>query len=82
MSPDPRLSTTYRADGSPSRAGVELWLDVGGETQEQYPRRAAGEALAAGVAAASDGLNVEAHALRWHSRGQEGTGVYVLARRR
>jgi hypothetical protein len=79
---DPRLSTTYAADGSPSRAGIELWLDSADEDEEQYPRRAAGEAIGPAVVAAGDGLTVAAQVLRWHSRGQEGLGMYTLARAR
>jgi hypothetical protein len=75
--PDPRLSTTYTADGRPLRAGVELWLDTDQDDEQQYPRRAAGEALGAS-ASAVDGLDVQAHAFRWHSRGRDGAGVYLL----
>ena len=56
---DPRLSTTYAADGSPTRAGIELWLDVSEDSDEQYPRRAAGEATGLRADATVDGLSVE-----------------------
>jgi hypothetical protein len=76
---DPRLSTTYTAAGQPLRAGLELWL--GDDEEEQYPRRAAGEAVGAGAAAQIDGFDVRAQPFRWHSRGRDGAGVYLLARR-
>jgi hypothetical protein len=75
---DPRLSTTYAADGTPARAGVELWLD--GEDGQQYPRRAAGESVAAGTKVAEHDLDLTAELFRWHSRGRDGAGVYLLAR--
>jgi hypothetical protein len=76
---DPRLSTTYDDRGAPLRAGLELWMD--GDEATQYPRRAAGESLGAGADAELDGLVLRAELLRWHSRGREGAGVYLLARR-
>ena len=79
---DPRLSTTYAADGTPLRAGMELWLDVAEDSDEQYPRRAAGEATGLRAAATVDGLSVSAHAFWWHSRGTDGAGVYLLAQAR
>lgn len=77
---DPRLSTTYAADGSPRRAGLELWFNVSEDSDEQYPRRAAGEALGLGTASIVDGLTVAAHPFKWHSRGADGAGVYLLVR--
>ncbi len=76
---DPRLSTTYSQAGVPVRAGLELWLDED-EEAEQYPRRAAGEALSEGIVSAGDGFEIRAEPFRWHSRGQEGYGVYLLMR--
>ena len=76
---DPRLSTTYGAAGRPARAGLELWLSDG---ENEFPVRAAGEALGASVAASEDDLEVRAELFRWHSRGREGAGVYLLAQRR
>lgn len=73
---DPRLSTTYSASGEPARATLELWI---GEGENEFPRRAAGEASGVGVAADADGLALRVVPLRCHSRGREGTGVYVLA---
>lgn len=83
---DPRLSTTYEAGGWPVRAGLELWLtssDTGEEEPErQYPRRASGEATGARAQAAAGELDVLAEPFRWHSRGRDGAGMYILARRR
>jgi hypothetical protein len=78
---DPRLSTTYAADGWPARAGVELWL-AGDEPERQYPRRASGEALGPRAQATAGELELQAEPFRWHSRGREGAGMYLLARRR
>jgi hypothetical protein len=80
---DPRLSTTYGPTGEPARAGLELWLADGEEAAEQpYPRRAAGEALGAKAASVIGELGVQADLLRWHSRGREGAGVYLLVQGR
>lgn len=81
---DPRLSTTYSGEGRPARAGLELWLDAETEEgeQQQYPTRAAGERAGAGVVGSLDGLEVLADPFRWHSRGADGTGVYLLIRPR
>jgi hypothetical protein len=76
---DPRFSTTYAADGSPARAGLELWLNSE-DGEEQFPRRAAGEALGPRASTTVDGLSITACPFRWHSRGTDGAGVYVLAR--
>jgi hypothetical protein len=76
---DPRLSTTYSAAGRPLRAGVELWL--GDDEDEQYPRRALGEAVGDDAAGQVGGFEVRAQPFRWQSRGRDGAGVYLLARR-
>jgi hypothetical protein len=75
---DPRLSTTYGADGAPARAGLELWLD--GEEEQHYLRRAAGESVSAGTRVAEAGIELWAELFRWHSRSRDGAGVYLLAR--
>jgi hypothetical protein len=73
---DTRLSTTYTEAGDPARTSLELWVSDG---ENEFPRRAAGEA-AGGVATVSAGeLAVRVAPLRCHSRGLEGAGVYVLA---
>ena len=87
---DPRLSTTYLADGLPARASFELWPeepaasqdDSQEEPQEPRPRRAAGEAIGPRGTSETEGLTVHAALFRWHSRGRQGAGVYVLARAR
>lgn len=77
---DPRMSTTYTSSGQPLRAGLELWL-AGEEEDSQYPRRAAGEAAGLGASARCGDFDVLAQPFRWHSRGQAGAGVYLLAQR-
>ena len=79
---DPRLSTTYEADGWPVRAGLELWLPSADESEPAYPRRASGEAAGTRGEAQSAGLELRAEPFRWHSRGRDGAGMYILARRR
>jgi hypothetical protein len=73
---DPRLSTTYAADGHPARMNLELW--TGDETQ--LARRVAGETTGRRVAASAAGWQLDAQLLECHSRGREGSGVYLLAR--
>ncbi|HUA47775.1 MAG TPA: hypothetical protein VMA77_21230 [Solirubrobacteraceae bacterium] len=80
---DPRLSTTYEAQGWPVRAGVELWLATPEDSEQQFPRRASGEATGPRVEGIADGgLELRAEPFRWHSRGRDGAGIYILARRR
>jgi hypothetical protein len=74
---EPRLSTTYTAGGLPVRASLELWIADG---DEQYPRRAAAEAIGAGAGVSAAGLALQVSPLRCHSRGLDGGGVYLLAR--
>ena len=78
---DPRLTTTYDAGGWPVRAGLELWLAGDGD-QEHFPRRASGEAAGARAQSAAGELDLRAEPFRWHSRGRDGAGIYILARRR
>jgi hypothetical protein len=85
---EPRLSTTYSAAGIPARAGLELWFEEpqgddphADDEHEGFPRRAAGEAIGAGIEWAAAGFALHAAPLRWHSRGQDGAGVYLLGRR-
>jgi hypothetical protein len=78
---DPRLSTTYGAAGSPARMGLELWLDQE-DSEQQYPRRATGEAVGASASWPVGSFQLEVHLLRCRSRGAVGAGAYVLARRR
>lgn len=85
---DPRLSTTYDAAGLPARVGLELWLEpeepegeADDENERQFSRRAAGEAIGTTIDWDVAGFNLHAALLRWHSRGSDGTGVYLLGRR-
>jgi hypothetical protein len=86
---EPRLSTTYTAAGVPSRAGLELWVEAevtadseeNGERAAELPRRAAGEAIGAGVDWRGGGFELQAVPLVWHSRGRDGAGIYLLGRR-
>jgi hypothetical protein len=73
---DPRLSTTYAASGRPTRMTLELWSD----DPDQYPRRFAGESAGREAEVSVAGWTVSAQLLRCHSRGHDGTGMYVLAR--
>lgn len=73
---DPRLSTTYTESGLPSRTNLELWI---GEGDQEFPRRVAGEAAGDGAILSAEGTELRVIPLRCHSRGREGTGVYVLA---
>lgn len=83
---EPRLSTTYDAGGAPTRASFELWLEPPAEEEgaeesaARFPWRAAGEALSALDGASAGAFEARAGLFRWHARGREGTGVYVLAR--
>ncbi len=88
---DPRLSTTYDAAGLPARVGLELWFepdDAGeasddDETERSFPRprHAAGDAIGAPIEWEVGGFKLHAALLRWHSRGEDGTGVYLLGQR-
>jgi len=73
---DPRLSTTYSAEGRPARVGLELWSDE----PESYPRRLAGESTGGRAVGEAGGWSVSAERLVCHSRGHDGTGVYLIAR--
>jgi hypothetical protein len=79
---EPRLSTTYEADGWPVRAGLELWLPAAEDSERQYPRRASGEAAGVRAQAQTASLELRAEPFRWHSRGRDGAGMYILAQRR
>jgi hypothetical protein len=78
---DPLLSTTYAADGLPLRVGLELWMDQD-ESEQLYPRRAAGQALGTGASATRSELDLHARPLRWQSHGLEGAGIYLISRTR
>jgi hypothetical protein len=73
---DPRLSTTYTAEGDPLRTSLELWIADG---ENEFPRRAAGEVAGPGAELAAGELQLRVAPLQCHSRGQDGAGVYLLA---
>jgi hypothetical protein len=83
---EPRLSTAYDADGHAARASLEVWLEdlhvEDGEDRPQYPRRFAGEATGERTRIEVAGAELDAALFRWHARGVEGAGVYVLVRPR
>jgi hypothetical protein len=71
----PRLSTTYDADGRQIAAGLELFVD-----EEGFPRRAAGE-LRCGTTLDLGRLRLHCAFFRWRMEGRTGVGRYdVLAR--
>jgi hypothetical protein len=73
---DPRMSTTYTADGLPAIANLELWI---GDGEEEYPRRAAVRATGPGAAAQTAPFGLRVAPMSCHARGHDGAGVYVLA---
>jgi hypothetical protein len=75
---DPRLSTTYAADGRPLRVGLELWLEGDGD-EEQFPRRATGETLGSAATGRIGRFDLHAQFVRWSSHDGDGAGVYLLA---
>ncbi|MEA2126016.1 MAG: hypothetical protein QOI80_2798 [Solirubrobacteraceae bacterium] len=72
---DPRLSTTYDAEGHQRRAGMELWLG-----EEGYPLRAAGEVIC-GSSLDLGELTLDLAFFRWRAEGTEGVGRYDILRR-
>jgi hypothetical protein len=82
---EPRLSTTYNDEQQPVRATLEMWFpddeepaDDEEERSVKYPRRAAGQAVGAGISHAEDGTGVRAQPFRWRAEGRDGAGVYLL----
>jgi hypothetical protein len=73
---DPRLSTTYDADGHQRRAGLELWV---GE-EDDYPRRGAGQVLC-GSSVELGQLRLDCAFFVWQLDGREGVGRYDMVRR-
>jgi hypothetical protein len=76
---EPRLSTTYGADGLPARVGLELWLEAD-DDGASFPRRANAEGVGAIIDLTAPGLELQAYAMRWHSHGRDGLGAYLLCR--
>ena len=75
---EPRLSTTYGDSGSPTRAGVELGLETEEGSDNLYPRRAVGQALAEPVRWTAAEIALEAQPFHWFSGSHQGPGVYLL----
>lgn len=75
---DPRLSTTYDADGVPRRIGIELWLADEPEGEQQWARHAAGAVTGSAVTGGGALASLRAQALTCSSRGQTGAGVFLL----
>jgi hypothetical protein len=73
---EPRLSTTYDAEGHHRRAGLELWV---GEDDE-LPRRASGEVVC-GTSLALGRLRLDCAFMHWHLDGRAGAGRYDVLRR-
>jgi hypothetical protein len=72
---DPRLSTTYDAEGHQRTAGLELFVD-----EDAMPRRAAGEVVC-GTTLDLGRLRLQCAFFRWRMEGRTGVGRYdVLAR--
>ena len=72
---EPRLSTTYDADGRQLAAGLELYVD-----EDAPPRRAAGD-VACGTTLDLGRLTLHCAFFRWRMEGRIGVGRYdVLAR--
>ena len=74
---EPRLSTTYDAEGRQRRAGLELWL---GDHDDEVPRRAAGE-VACGTSLELGRLRLDCAFFDWRMEGREGPGRYDVLRR-
>ena len=73
---DPRVSTTYDADGRQRHAGLELY-----ETDESpYARRAAGE-VACGTTLDLGRLRLDCAFFTWRMDGRNGVGRYDVLRR-
>jgi len=71
---DPRLSTTYDADGTQLRTGLELW-----ESEEsEFPLRLAAERVARTQFELGE-VSFDCAFLRWHHEGEIGPGVYEAA---
>ncbi len=72
---EPRLTTTYDADGRQIAAGLELFVNGDG-----IPRRAAGEVIC-GTTLDLGRLRLDTAFLRWRMEGRSGVGRYDVLRR-
>lgn len=73
---EPRLSTTYDAEGRQRRAGLELWV----REDDELPRRLDGEA-ACGTSLELADLHLGCAFFRWRMEGRSGVGRYDVLRR-
>jgi hypothetical protein len=73
---EPRLSTVYAGDGRVRRVGMELWS----EDEEAPALRLAAEASGRGGVVTAGGWALTVDWLLAHRRGQDGVGLYLLAR--
>jgi hypothetical protein len=73
---DPRLSTTYDADGRQRRSGLELYINA----DDDFAHRAAGE-VACGTTLDLGRLRLDCAFFRWRMEGRTGVGRYDLLRR-
>ena len=72
---DPRLSTTYDAEGRQRRAGLELWVDGA-----EYPQRGSGEVICGSTLDLGQ-LRLDCAFFRWRIEGESGVGRYDVLRR-
>jgi len=73
---EPRLSTTYDAEGRQRRAGLELWI----REDDELPRRLAGQA-ACGTSFQLADLHLACAFFHWRMEGRSGVGRYDVLRR-
>jgi hypothetical protein len=73
---DPRLSTTYDADGRHRRAGIELWV----REEDPFPQRASGEVLC-GSSLELGELRLDCAFFEWRLEGRDAVGRYDILRR-
>ena len=73
---EPRLSTTYDADGHQRRAGLELWL----ADSDAHPHRGSGEILCGSTLELGQ-LQLDCAFFRWRLDGRAGVGRYDILRR-
>ena len=73
---EPRLTTTYDAEGRQRRAGLELWL----HDDDAHPHRGSGEVLCGSTRDLGQ-LRLDCAFFRWRLDGREGVGRYDVLRR-
>lgn len=73
---EPRLSTTYDADGHQLRAGLELWVGP----EDEMPRRVVGE-VSCGTTFELGRLRLDCAFFSWRMEGRAGAGRYDVLRR-